>query len=652
MSLFKQLAIMLTLFLGVILVSVMMLNFKSATEFVQNQLYTDAKNTAHSLGLSLSKVSDPSDTATMETMINAIYDSGYYERIALIDIEGKPLYVRETKVQIRDVPQWFVDKVRIDNATVKSDIMIGWNRFGTLEVSGHTGHAYRQLYLTLIDLVQTFVLIGILVFGVLYLLLKLSLKALSRIKKQATAIIDNEFIIEEKMPFTTEFRSVTQAMNAMVSKVKDIFDRENETLRRYHELLYIDAETKLHNRRYLTAKLPDYLHGDTSLCSGAYAIFSLEGLEKLKKELGFETYSKLIGRFASEVQGEFSEPNVLIARLNENDFVIIVPSLGTPEIEKHVRSIVDRMRESVGTLENGFEKCALLGCGIGDYSAKDTLKSLLSRADYTVTQAKSRGNFTIQTDQNEADALVLGHDEWRQELQRSIAESRVLLAFQSVVEYRDENLKVLHEEILLRLLDREGTIRAAGYFIPVASRLGMIDTLDRYVIEKVLAHLDEKNSMSGTAINLSRDFVRKRENREWLRERLDAFRRRNDAMLWFEVSNAVVLHELESVEILASMVKKFGCRFGIDHFVLPEKGAEYLQSVRPDYIKSNVTYLQDLLYDQETGSARESLNILAKSMGIDIIAINVEESKQLEALKKFGIMRFQGAYISPVALLK
>lgn len=182
MSLFKQLVIMLTLFLGVILVSVMLLNFKSATEFVQNQLYTDAKNTAHSLGLSLSKVADPKDASSMETMINAIYDSGYYQRIRLVDIDGEEVYTRESDVRVSDVPQWFIEMVPIQNASATSDIMIGWSRFGTLEVSGHTGNAYRQLYSTFIDLVETFLMIGIVVFMALYLLLSLSLKSLKRIR--------------------------------------------------------------------------------------------------------------------------------------------------------------------------------------------------------------------------------------------------------------------------------------------------------------------------------------------------------------------------------------------------------------------------------------------------------------------------------------
>lgn len=653
MSLFKQMVIMLSLFLGIILVSVMMLNFRSATEFVQNQLYTDAKNTAHSLGLSLSTVADPTDTSTMETMINAIFDSGYYERIRLVDIDGKTIYERSNDVRVRDVPQWFIQKVYIKNATVKSDIMIGWNRFGTLEVSGHTGHAYRELYLTLIHLIQTFTVIGAAVFALLYLLLSWSLKALVRVKNQASAIIDNEFIIETKIPFTTEFRSVTLAMNATVAKVKDIFDRENETLRRYHELLYKDTETKLYNRRYLTAKLPDYLHGDTSLSSGIYIMFSFNGLNQFKKEFGYETYIRFLTRFTADLETELGDlHNTLIARLNESDFLVIFPSMNAKDAKPKVDRMTMLTRQSISEIYEQPDEHMDMGCAIGNYSASDTLKSLFSRADHTVTVAKDRGDFTVQIDQDEDSTLILGHEEWRHELLQSIQESRMVLAFQSVVEYQQNTMHVLHEEILLRLLDREGTIHSAGYFIPMATNLELMETLDRYTVEKVLNHLKEKYSSSGMAINLSCDFIKKESNREWLRAKLEAFRDESESVLWFEVSNSVAINELVALESLSSMLKTFGYRFGIDHFVLPESGAGYLQRIRPDYLKSNVTYLQDILYDKDTGNARESLNNVAKSLGITLIGINIEESKQMEELKELGVTRFQGSFVSPVALLK
>lgn len=652
MSLFKQLVLMLGLFLGVILASVMALNFRTATEFVQNQLYVDAKNTAHSLGLSLSKVADPSDTSTMETMINAIYDSGYYQEIRLNDIEGKEVYSCRSDMQISDVPSWFVKMVPIHNASAKSDIMIGWSRFGTLEVSGHTGNAYRQLYSTLIDLVKTFLMIGFVVFVTLYFLLSLSLKSLKRIKSQAKAILDNEFIIETKIPFTTEFRSVTTAMNAMVEKVKDIFERENETLRRYHELLYRDSETKLHNRRYLTAKLPDYLQSDASLSSGMYVMVSVDEIDRLKREQGYERYLGVINTISEIFNTHLgSFRHALIARLNESDFFAVLPTSEMGSIHHETEHMMIKIRHMIEEIDTRMLEYLTIGCGIGSYSENDSLKTLFSRADYTVTQAKQSGNFVIEISKDSDEALVLGREEWREELLKSLEQSRMLLAFQSVVEQRSDSLNVIHEEIFLRFLDKEGTIHSAGYFIPVATSLGLIDTLDRYMIEKVLKHIHEHNPITPLALNLSGDFIKKYANIQWLREQLESFHRTNDLMLWFEVSNTTALHDLEGVSAISTMVKTLGYRFGIDHFAIPESGAHYLQAIRPDYVKSNCAYLQDMMVDQSTGKSRESFNNVIRSLGISIIAINIEDSEDIERLKTLGIEQFQGSHIAPVTLL-
>ncbi len=653
MSLFKQLSIMLTLFLGIILASVMILNFKTATEFVQNQLYTDAKNTSHSLGLSLSKVADPDDTSTMDTMINAIFDSGYYELISLKDVDGKILYERKTDVVVSDVPSWFIGAVPVQSSTASSDIMMGWSRFGTLEVRGHAGNAYRQLYSTLIELVKTFLILGVIVFAFLYLLLSLSLKSLKRIGDQAKGIIKNQFIFEDKIPFTTEFRSVTVAMNAMVGKVKDIFEREDETLKRYHELLYKDAETKLYNRRYLVAKLPDYLQTDTLFSAGVYALFSFDELDRLKKELGYESYRSLLSTFSYSLNDEFSsDPYTLIARLNESDFFVVIPSKESSEIITRFEKVMTLLHQEIIRENESVEEYLVVGCSVGNYTENDTLKSLFSRADYSVTQAKLRQNFSIDVNVEGKDSLVLGREEWRNELLLSLEESRMLLAFQSVVNVHDGKTDVLHEEIFLRLLDKEGTIHSAGYFIPIATSLGLIDMLDRYMITQVLKYLKEQNQTTSMAVNLSGDFVKKYANIEWLKIQLALFSRTNRTQLWFEVSNSIALSELEAVQSLCKTVKHLGHRFGIDHFVLPESGALYLQAIDPDYVKSNAGYLQDMMLDSETGNTRESLNNLVKSLGISIVAIMIENSEQMEALKNLGITRFQGSFIAPVAMLK
>lgn len=655
MSLFKQMALMLSLFLSIILISVMVLNFKSASEFVQNQLYTDAKNTAHSLGLSLSKVADSKDTSTMETMINAIYDSGYYQRIALIDLDGKEIYVREDSVKVSDVPEWFVSFVSIKNAQAHSDIMMGWSRFGTLEVSGHTGNAYRQLYSTLIDLIQTFFMIGIVVLSGLYLLLSMSLKSLKRIRDQANAIIDNEFIIEEKIPFTTEFRSVTAAMNTMVEKVKDIFDRENVTLRLYHEVLYKDSESKLNNRRYLSVKISDYLQSDVSLASGGYVLISFEGLDRVKRENGYEPYSKIIHSISKQLQkslGLFAHS--LIARLNENDFFALIPAIDTQAIMYQVETIKGELVKEIEILDKKILDYLVVGFAIGSYSDKDNLKTLFSRADHTVMQSKSHGEMNIECEGivHRDESLVLGREEWRSELLKSLDESRMLLASQDVVERSSNEQQIIHQEIFLRLKDKDGKIHSAGFFIPIAESLGLSEVLDRYMIEKVFRYAKTIAPSIGFALNLSGDFVKKHSNVQWLRGQLELFQKNDETILWFEVSNNVAIHDLEAVSALSSMVKMFGYKFGIDHFAIPEGGANYLQAIRPDYVKSSSLYLQDMILDNDTGKSRESFNNLIRSLGISVVAMNIESSEEMDKLVKLGIHRFQGRFISNVNLIE
>lgn len=644
MSLFKQMVIVLGLLLGVILGSVMVLNFKTATEFVQNQLYTNAKNTAHSLGLSLSRVADPNDISTMETMINAIYDSGYYERIALRNVDNKALYVCETKVTIEGVPAWFITYVHLESSSVKTDLMVGWSQFGSLEVKSHVGHAYRQLYKTLIDLIQMFFIIALSALGILYLLLSFSLRSLERIKNQANAISDNQFIFENKIPFTTEFRSVTVAMNTMVAKVKDIFERENETLKRYHELLYRDTETGLHNRRYMLATLPDTL----ALTSGIYVMFSAQELDRFKREMGYEKYYLFVTILAKKLREILKDyPMCLFSRLNESDFFAIVPNAEAEKIEQALTFLMQEMKSLIGEGALGYFN---FGCAIGEYGEYDTIKSLFSRADHVVTHAKMGGKFKVEYCKECHRNLILGRDEWRTELLKSMEESRILLATQKVVAYTGEKTDIMHEEIYLRLKDESGIVHSAGYFIPVATSLGIVDHMDRYMIEKVIKMITDGTLKESVALNLSADFIKKYENIDWLKGKLEEFGTRHHHELWFEVSNAIALQEIEAVSTLCAIVKSYGHKFGIDHFVMPSSGAAYLQKIAPVYVKSNRVYLEDILGDVESGEGREGLLNIITSLGISMIVIAVEEASQVEKFKKHGLKGFQGSFFAPVSL--
>jgi len=276
MTLFKQIAIMLSLFLLIILTTVLTLNFQSANKSVQDRLYEDAKNTATSLSLSLGNANG--DLSIMSTMINANFDSGHYREITLVDVDNSTLYERKSESEITDIPEWFLNITNIKAPVARANVSAGWSQVGILSVQSDTTYAYKQLYSIFKNLLISFAVIAIIGLIILNLLLHTILRPLKEVQKQAAAVIRNEFIIQENIPYTKEFKDVVLGMNNMVSKVKAMFDKGNRELKAHKELEYIDQDTQLRNRKYLIDKLPSYLKVDASSEVGVNIIIELSGM--------------------------------------------------------------------------------------------------------------------------------------------------------------------------------------------------------------------------------------------------------------------------------------------------------------------------------------------------------------------------------------
>jgi len=291
MTLFKQIALMLSILLIIILATVLNLNFQSANESIQDRLYEDAKNTATSLSLSLGSANG--DISMMSTMINANFDSGAYSFISLYDVDDVLIYERKAESEQLDIPEWFSNIIHIEAPVASANVSAGWSQVGILNVQSDVSYAYKQLYSILKSLIISFSIIAVIGLIILNLLLVAILKPLKEVQKQAEAVIRNEFIIQEKIPYTKEFRDVVLGMNNMVSKVKAMFDKGNRELQRQKELEYIDQTTKLRNRKYLIDKLPEFLKVDATSKGGVSMMISISGVIEANETIGHKKVDKI-----------------------------------------------------------------------------------------------------------------------------------------------------------------------------------------------------------------------------------------------------------------------------------------------------------------------------------------------------------------------
>lgn len=386
MTLYKQTALILSLFLLIILSTVLILNFQSANKGVQDRLYEDAKNTATSLSLSLGGANG--DISIMSTMINANFDSGNYRKITLVDVENNLLYERVLESDIVVVPKWFTQLITLRAPIASANVSAGWSQVGILHVQSDSTYAYKQLHSILIDLLVYFVIIALLSLIAINLLLHAVLKPLKEVQKQASAITQNEFIIQDNIPYTKELADVVVGMNNMISKVKAMFDKGNEELKAQKELEYTDENTQLKNRKYLIDKLPAYLKVDASYEGGVNMLIAFNGILEANEKIGHKLVDKLFVTIADIFKQNTKDiQESIVARINGTEFSLFLPNYSGSDAIELAKNIQEHCLNLINSA--GLNKKETFICiGIYEYNHQDSISELFSRSDNALAQAK------------------------------------------------------------------------------------------------------------------------------------------------------------------------------------------------------------------------------------------------------------------------
>ncbi|MBE0498885.1 MAG: diguanylate cyclase [Campylobacterales bacterium] len=379
MSLFKQIAIIMSLFLLLILLAVMALNFQSSARYAEAELANNAQNTASSLSLSLANAQG--DLSAMATMIDALFDSGYFQKIVLRDTNNKLIHERLIPSGFSEIPQWFRSLYTLKSPLASATVSSGWNPIGTITITPIQENAHIKLYGNFKKLLKTFALISLVTFSLLYLLLRLLLSSLKRVEEQAEAVSNNNFIINTKIPSTAELKEVTLAMNKMVAKVKDIFAKEADSARENHRLLYKDRLTGLGNRNFFELKLNEFISSEEADSKGVVLTLYIEGIVEANRVLGHDNVDSLIKELSQRLVRETQEQKqVVIARIDGTKISLIFPRMQKDDIEKIADEILAKAIMTIEASSAQDCECAVKLLQL-NYTAQDTVPLLLNKIE-------------------------------------------------------------------------------------------------------------------------------------------------------------------------------------------------------------------------------------------------------------------------------
>ena len=127
----------------------------------------------------------------------------------------------------------------------------------------------------------------------------------------------------------------------------------------------------------------------------------------------------------------------------------------------------------------------------------------------------------------------------------------------------------------------------------------------------------------------------------------------NPSQLKLELTESLLVEDVEGVIAKMALLKNEGVRFSLDDFGTGYSSLAHLKRLPLDQLKIDQSFVRDVLLDANDATIARTVIALGQSMGLDVIAEGVETEGQHAFLLKHGCDAFQGYLFSrPLPLEK
>jgi EAL domain-containing protein (putative c-di-GMP-specific phosphodiesterase class I)/GGDEF domain-containing protein len=636
--------------------------------YLNEQMKSHAQDAATSVGLSISPYMDGENAMIAETMVVAIFDSGYYQKVSLTDIDDKLIMSRENNRVIDGVPSWFINFFELTPPIMSSEISNGWNIAGIISFQSHVGSSYEKLWQHAINNFYSSLLIALFSFLVAHLILRAVLNPLSQVEAQAISVSKKNFTFIDKLPVTRELKAVINAMNIMVTNIQASFDLASKQATKLTKELFIDDLTQLGNRRAFQSQFKISLNDMQSNDYATLGLVQLHSLQSINTELGYKAGDEYLCQAAKLITDQLNSfIGAKVYRVNGGSFFFIINNVGEDVIKfcEHINNEFSLLNSHY--YDDGFGKLVAT-----TYDNSEVLSELLAKLDTLLTQENSATSLgEVYNDNNTQ--TPYGLHEWSKIIDDLVTTNHIEFTFQPVIStspctasnesaINDSTLSdsainhltsddhVLYYELFSKFLNNDEVV-ANNQLYSMAERTNKSQELDKLVLNK-LANLTNITLDNKIAINLTHQSLHSADFRHWLAHFIEE-NKSNLPRLVFEINEEAILAGIDSSISFIQSVKSLGIEICIDRFGASFTSFKYLKGLDVDYLKIDGAYIHELEINIENKHFIQAVTQIGHGVGIKILTSHVESLETTQLLSEFDCDGLQGNFIQkPLALME
>ncbi|MGN6333238.1 MAG: putative bifunctional diguanylate cyclase/phosphodiesterase [Motilibacteraceae bacterium] len=408
-----------------------------------------------------------------------------------------------------------------------------------------------------------------------------------------------------------------------------------------------DPLTGLPNRRAFV----DRLDADLALLPPggrmAVLVLDLQAFKDVNDALGRGVADLLLVEVGARVRGAVADPRA-VARLSSDELAVAAHVQDAEE----ARAVALRLQEALSAPVDaggvGVHLGAVVGIALSPEHGRDAV-TLCQHADVAMYAAKGTGRGVL-TYTPTMDAGSVRRVGLVPELRRALAgeptAGRIVPWYQPQVSL--ERAELVGVEALVRWEHPEEGLLAAGEFVPLAERTGLIGRLTTSVLEASLAALRrwvDAGHTFGVSVNVS---VRSLLDPGFADEVTHAIAAAGVPahLVTLEITETGVISDLARTVPVLTALRSLGVRLSVDDFGTGQSSLTYLRRLPVSEVKVDRSFVAGLVHEPGDLAVVRAVVDLSRPLGLTVVAEGVETEEARELLREVGCTVAQGYLLS------
>ena len=409
------------------------------------------------------------------------------------------------------------------------------------------------------------------------------------------------------------------------------------------KIAYCDQFTSLYNKEYLKANFLDRLK-KSSHKKVALVGYDINKMKMVNEIYGVQVGNYVIKHIANILKMSVKDDNEIVIRDHSDVFFALYMYDTKDELENRIDSVINKVSKIICNNKN-----MQLTMAVGIYELTNEEHSFEKSFSYA-QMAKNDNKKNVEKGYSYYSQAMreteLRNKQLNDEIKEGIANKEFMAWFQP--QYDTFTKKIVGAEALVRWYKSDGRIISPYYFIEFSEKTGLIQEIDRIVLENVCKSISQWREQGldvmPISLNLSRAYLSDENAIYYIKNTLDKYNIPGD-LIKLEVTESAIVDSEDKLEKIIEIMHKFSFRVYLDDFGIGYSSLSSINNLNFDTLKIDKSFVDTIGTEKGNRVIKYTID-LAKNLGMSLVAEGVETKEQYEFLKAEHCDVIQGYYFS------